>query len=563
MPNVAYDFWEGCNVHGLKRVEEFTSLSRIEFKQYCEDTINDYVKQAVELGADEVTARKKITRSISDEYFFFFCIAVLGLDYIDHDFGYRLCMSIQYDKWHKLWVIAREHYKSTLITCASTLWELCKDPNRTYCIYSYTVDMAKEKFLGMIKKWIETNDLLRYLYDDVFWSDPSKGYEILPNGKRITWSWTNKALEFKRTINSKEKTIEVGGIHGSSKTGGHFSHQIFDDCETFDNVTTPYSIETLYNEILMATNTGQTANMNICFVGTFYAKEDAYTRMIKEHVIDEAVVQSCYDENGESIHYSQKDLEVKRRKMGSLTIWSTQMLCDPSLSNQSSFVNEWVQFWRPWNAENFNNLNIYTIVDPSSGRTSKKHDYTAVVTVGIGYGETIMILDMFKDKITLEGKFKILVEQYVKYHPEHVFYEEVGMQSDIESLQREMERTNTYFPILKFSPIKWGEKSARIEKVQFEFKNRRIWLPEHCYHDTAVGDRVDMTGFFLSSEYSGYPHIMHDDMLDCISHVIHLLRSGQIQAPTIHNSIHDVRLRGCKQDVEDASWEPMDYALEA
>lgn len=559
----AFDFWEGCNVHPLWEVNEFTSLSREEFLSYCDNTVEEYVEEAVKLGCDEALARKTIIRQVCEKYYFYFEIRILKREFLNHDFGYRLCMAIQYNKWNKLWIIAREHYKSTCITCDSTLWELCKDPNRTYCIYSYTVDMAKEKFLAPIKNTIETNELLRYIWDDVFWEEPARGYDKGPNGKRIPYTWTGKQIELKRTIECKEKTIEVGGIHGSSKTGGHFSHQIFDDCETMDNVTTAYSIETLYQEILMSFNTGQTSNMNFCFVGTFYAKEDAYTRMVKEHIIEEAIVQSCYDKNGESIHYSQEELNYKRLRMGSLSVWATQMLCDPSMSSQSAFDQNWLQFWNPQAVENFNNLNIYTVVDPASEKSSKKHDFTAIVTVGIGPGENIMVLDYFKDHLTFEGKFKKLVEMYVKYHPSAVFYEEVGMQSDIASLSREMERCNTFFPIQKFSPISWGDKPTRIEKVQFEFQNRRIWLPARCFHTISTGERVDMTSFFISSEYSGYPHIIHDDMFDCLAHVIHLLRSGQLQAPDFTYDSLDERRGRRKEKVIDASWEPMTYALEA
>ena len=564
MPDInTFDFWEGCNVHPLWDISDFTNLSREDFLTQCDQTVEDYVTEAVKLGYDEALARKTIIRQICEKYFFYFEIRILKREFMNHNFGYRLAMCVQYHKWNKLWVIAREHYKSTQITCDSTLWELCKDPNRTYCIYSYTVDMAKEKFLAPIKNTIETNELLRYIWDDVFWEEPARGYEKGTNGKRIPYKWTDKQIELKRTIACKEKTIEVGGIHGSSKTGGHYSHQIFDDCETLDNVTTGYSIETLYQEILMAFNTGQTNNMNFCFVGTFYAKEDAYTRMIKDHIVEEAIVQSCYDENGVSIHYPQEVLDFKRGRMGSLSVWATQMLCDPSMASQNTFNQEWLQFWEPSSMENFNNLNIYTVVDPASEKSSKKHDFTAICTVGIGPGETIMVLDYYKDHLTFEGKFKKLVEQYVKYHPEFVYYEEVGMQSDIASLSREMERCNTFFPIQKFSPIGWGDKPTRIEKVQFEFQSRRVWLPKYCFHTTSTGEVIDMTSFFISSEYSGYPHIIHDDMLDCLSHIVHLLREGKLSAPEFRYDSLDSRRRFRKEIAEDATWEPMEYARRA
>ena len=141
MPDInTFDFWEGCNVHPLWDISDFTNLSREDFLTQCDQTVEDYVTEAVKLGYDEALARKTIIRQICEKYFFYFEIRILKREFMNHNFGYRLAMCVQYHKWNKLWVIAREHYKSTQITCDSTLWELCKDPNRTYCIYSYTVD---------------------------------------------------------------------------------------------------------------------------------------------------------------------------------------------------------------------------------------------------------------------------------------------------------------------------------------------------------------------------------------------------------------------------------------
>ena len=273
-----YESFKAYNVRGLLPV---TGITREQFWQEANGMVTDAVAIAREAGADEREqehVRLEAIRRLAESSLFYFCVVVLNLYFINNDYGYRLCLDVQYNKWRKLWVIAREFFKSTIITEASTLWEIINDPNQTYCIYSYKTDMAM-KFLNVIKSWIENNALIRKLWPHIFWENPAMGYEDTEYGRR-RWAWTSEQIEVKRTIESKEKTIEVAGVMGSSKTGAHFSRQIFDDTETQKNVETPDAIEKLLMQTLMAFNTGQTEHLEYCFVGTFYARADVYYRMI-------------------------------------------------------------------------------------------------------------------------------------------------------------------------------------------------------------------------------------------------------------------------------------------
>lgn len=564
MATIKHDFWEGCKVRPLAKASDFTALSREQFYRSCLETISSVKEEAEANGLDVNECVRQITRKIAEKYLFFFCVYVLDMKFIDNDYGYRLCFDVQYNKWQKIWVIAREHFKTTIITQASTLWEICKNPEMTCCIYSYKPDSASV-FLSQIKKWVETNDMLRGIWSDVFWDDPTKGYEILPDGRRITWKWTSSALEVKRKTTAKEATLEIGGIEGSSRTGAHFSHQIFDDCETPKNVQTGEAIEKLYNQITMAFNTGQTANLNYCFVGTFYAKEDAYTRLIKNHVIESAVIQSCYDENGMGILYSEEELARKRLTLGTLYNWATQMLCNPAQATNASLKEDWLQYWEPNKAEGFKNLNVYTIVDPASGKAGKRHDRTAIWTVGVANGGQLMLIDLVYGSLTFEDKWRSLVQIYKKFHPITIFYEEVGMQSDIDSLRREMERTNIYFPVSNYNPNSWGPKEQRIEKLQFALSMRRLWFPRNCFHQDNDGNFSDTINQFINLEYLSYPYSKNDDALDCLSSIIFLLNSGKIiesdfAMDSVEISRFDKVMKKSKEE-EDLEYDPMSFAI--
>ena len=547
-------FYESFKDYNVRGVLPVTGISREQFIDEANGIVRDAVESAKLSGASDTEieqTRRYVIRQISESSLFYFCIAILNLYYVNNDYGYRLCLDVQYNKWNKLWVIAREHYKSTIITCASTLWEIVKDPNLTYCLYSYKEDMAM-KFLGIIRGWVENNALLRAVWSDVFWSNPALGYEDQPDGKRLRWTWTASAIEVKRTIESKEKTIEVAGVLGSSKTGSHFSRQIFDDIETQRNVETPDAIEKLLSQTLMAFNTGQTEHLEFCFVGTFYARADVYYRMIKDGVFQESIVQPCVDDQGYSIHFSNEALEQKYRLMGP-AVFATQMMDDPSFNSVATFKAEWIHYWTP----KPDGLNVYMIVDPASGKTGRKHDYTVIIAFGVDALGNLMVLDMVRDKIGLENKFITLATLYQRYRPIRLYYEQVSMQQDISSLEMLMDKYNTRFPITPFNPSKWGDKGARIEKLRNKFEVGQVYIPSQAMHRNFEDRMEDMIKTFYMEEFIGYPSVLHDDGLDCLASANLLLTDRELQTPL--NQLDRKKKR--KQEAEEDSYSPMQYAI--
>lgn len=558
-----YDSFAGCDVRWLS---EPTGLSRTEFKAECAKIIAEAESKASARGLSEEDVnevRLNTMRQLGESSLFFFCVSILGLvarddktgeiieGFVDSDYGYRLCLDVQENKWKKLWVLAREHYKSTIITCASTLWEIIRNPNATFCIYSYKEDMAK-KFLGQIRGWIEDIPLVRALWPDIFWENPALGYEDLPNGQRKRWAWTSTEIEVKRRVKSKEKTIEVAGIGGNSKTGAHFRYQIFDDAETIGSVGSPEAIDSLYQSVMMAFNTGQTGKLDFCFVGTFYARADVYYRMLKNGIFRQAVIQPCVDKDGKPILFSYEALEEKYRSMGA-SVFATQMMCDPSFNSSATFKAEWVRRWSP----NPEGLNVYVVVDPASGKTSKKHDFTVMLAFGIDSLGNILVLDMIRDKIGLEQKFISLASFVQRYNPVRIYYEQVSMQQDISSLEMLMDKYHTRFALIPFNPTKWGDKGARIEKLRNKFEYQQVYLPESCVHANFDGTNEDMVSTFYYDEYLGYPTVMHDDALDCLSSANLLYTDGELQAPVNQTLSRKIREREALDD----DYSPFAYAV--
>lgn len=544
------EFFKGYNVRGL---EEARGMPRADFYREALALVRASKEEALAAGhipVEAEAAQLRAVRQLGEGSLFFFCVFVLGLGYVNNDYGYRLCQDVQEHKWGRMWIIAREHLKSTVITCASTLWEVLQDPEQTYCIYSYKQEMA-ETFLRQIRMWCENNALLRTVWSDRIWANPAKCHEDAADGGRgRSWVWTSTQLEFRRQTDSKEKTIEAAGIVGSSKTGYHFSRQIFDDVETAKYVETPEAIEKLYMSFSMAFNTGQTQHLDFCIIGTFYAKADIYAQAIKNRVVEEAVVQPCVSTDGVPLLFSLEDLKKKHRQMGP-SVFATQMMCNPSFSTMQAFDPAWWSTWAP----NPEGLNVYVVVDPSSGRQTSRHDYTAIWTIGVDGEGKLMCLDLYRDKAGMDAKYNVLCSLHQEYRVLGVFYEQVGMQQDIAFLQMLMEKHNFYFSLTPYSPLKWGKKDGRISKLLDAFQQGKVWMPKGSrVRRNWEGREVDMVDEFYREEYLGYPTIPHDDALDCLASAWMLVVEKYIQLPM------GKAKRGEAKGQAKASYDPFEYA---
>src|SRR5271168_482104 len=73
------------------------------------------------------------------------------------------CREVQAQPNDHLDLWAREHYKSTIITFALTIFDILRDPELTVGIFSHTSDIARA-FLRQIKQELETNGRLYQLY---------------------------------------------------------------------------------------------------------------------------------------------------------------------------------------------------------------------------------------------------------------------------------------------------------------------------------------------------------------------------------------------------------------
>ena len=445
---------------------------------------------------------RNAVRELSKESLFFLCVFVLGMDYIDNDFAYNFCCEIDRKCYGRIWICAREHFKSTLLTKAHTIQEIIRNPEECICIYSYNDSIAKA-FLNDIKTTIEGSDLLKAYFDDIFWENPSK--ECM----RLGLKWNADGLTVKRKSVRKEPTVGCSGLVTGQETGMHYTIGVYDDCVTPDSVKTPDMITTTIKQWEMSLNTLSSQNLRYVVIGTFYHFQELYNHII-DNKICEPIVQPCRDKDGKPVLYSEEALQMKQKTMGS-SVWASQMMCDPREARKDTFSMSWI---RRWDAQTWNNLNIYCFVDPS-GKVSRKRDYTAVWVIGYAPDGNYMVIDMWRDKLNLSQRTNLMFTIARNYKPKMFFYEEFGMQSDIVHIREAMDGNNYRFAI---TPVKnTTEKGLRIESLQPELEGQKLYFPMKCLHTNWEGHPEDMLDTFFREECQNYPFIIHDDALDSLA----------------------------------------------
>lgn len=436
---------------------------------------------------------------------FFLLVVVLGRADASRPWVYERCREFEAQPDGRLVLLAREHYKSTMITFAATIQAVLRDPNVTVGIFSHTRPIAKS-FLSQIKREFEQNAVLKGLFPDILWDKPDK--------EATRWSMDDGII-VKRTANPKESTIEAWGLVDGQPTSKHFGLMVYDDVVTKESVNTPDQIAATTQAWELSLNLGTDGGRKR-YVGTRYHQNDTYATMMKRGI--PVMLHAATDDgtpSGNPVLISRESLEEKRKLMGAYT-YSCQMLLNPVAEGSMGFRQEWLCYWI--NQPKRDMMNVYITVDPSSGKKKGGGDYTVMLVHGLGGDGNYYLLDGIRDRLNLSQRAQELMRLVRKWTPIAVGYEEYGMQADIEHLRTVMEQQSYRFNLI---PVGGKlSKSDRILKLVPAYSSGRVWLPCRSVFVDAEGKARDLVKEYIEDEYSMFPVCTHDDMLDCHARIL-------------------------------------------
>jgi predicted phage terminase large subunit-like protein len=442
---------------------------------------------------------------------------------MNRDWIFARCREVQGEPNGHLDLWAREHYKSTIITWGLTIQDILAShgdgPEERYAgreitvgIFSHTRPIAKG-FLIQIKREFEDNEDLKALFPDVLWAKPES--------EAPKWS-EDGGIIVRRKTNPKESTVEAWGLVDGQPTGKHFFVRVYDDVVTRESVYTPEQIKKTTEAWELSDNLGSEDGW-VRTIGTRYHAHDTYKTMMDRKVAVPRIHTCTRDgierfEPDNCVLMKPETLVAKRRAQGVYT-FAAQMLQNPTADKAQGFREEWLRYW---DAASAAGMNVYLLVDPSSGKRRAErgvdNDYTSMIAIGLTASGHYRVLDMVRDRLNPTERIRRLFEMHRKWKPIRVGYEEYGLAADVHHIGVEQEGKNYPFEIVTLAGR--VPKPDRIRRLVPLCENGLVWLPRTCMHQDWEGAAYDATRLFVDEEYLTFPVCRHDDMLDCLARIL-------------------------------------------
>lgn len=423
---------------------------------------------------------------------------------IEQPWLFQRCREVQAKPNGYLDLWAREHYKSTIITCGLTIQDILNNPELTVGIFSHTRPIAKA-FLRQIKREFEGNDTLKSWFPDILHKDP--------RSESQKWS-EDEGIIVKRTSNPKEATIEAWGLVDGQPTSKHFKLMVYDDVVTRESITTPEMIAKVTEAWELSRSLTSEGGCTR-YIGTRYHFADTW-RVIMDR---EAAIPRIYPAtkdgaiDGEPTLMTRERLAEKRKEQGPYT-YSAQMLLNPIADDTQGFKEGWLRFYE--SVGEGDGMNKYILVDPASSK-KKESDYTSMAVIGLAQDQNYYLLDLVRDRLSLTERADFLFALHKKWRPMRVGYEQYGMMADIEHVKDRQKRENYRFDIVELKGR--VAKIDRIRRLIPIFENGKFWLPEKLWRTNYENKLVELIRSLVEEEFKPFPVGLHDDALDAIARI--------------------------------------------
>ena len=164
-------------------------------------------------------------------------------------------------------------------------------------------------------------------------------------------------------------------------------------------------------------------------------------------------------------------------------------------------------------------LKVYVLVDPANTQR-KASDYTALVTIGIDAQGDLWFIDIIRDKLTLDGRAKLVYDVLKRNGIHVVHYESVGFQSsDAKSIKEMGQRQDWYINVIEVKASKQS-KEDRIRGLQYFFEQAKVhWPAKYLYFSKYHQRQLDMVDIFRRELWM-FPSCEKDDLADCASFIL-------------------------------------------
>lgn len=395
-----------------------------------------------------------------------------------HSWLFERCREVEANPDDHLDLWARGHYKSSIGTFAGVIQEIMVDPEITIAIMSGTNKVA-QPFLVQIQQEFENNEDLKRIHSDVLWAEPRKEAPLWARDKGIT---------VKRKGNPKEATVEAFGVIDGMRTGKHYDLLDFDDLIDESMVGNPEMVQKVTQRWELAGNLGRhTKKTRKWHWGTRYSYADTYGVIIDRGILKERRYPATHNGTLKGVPVLMQPAEWDKVKLAQKSTVAAQMLLNPLAGAENSFSMSTIKQYDVIPSI----LNVYIMCDPSKGRGIRS-DRTAIIVIGVDLAGNKYLLDGYAHRMRLSERYQKLKQLETKWrdHPGvqvvKVGYEQYGMQSDLETIEENMQREGVFFAIEEMNSSKDGSgknaKPDRISRLEPDMNRGAFYVPAVVYH---------------------------------------------------------------------------------
>lgn len=481
------------------------------------------IARAIKGGAipENETFRKLVLNDLWFVVFF-----VLKVDIANHPFVVGYCREVEDGKQdYTIDLVAREHFKTTVVTKAEVIQRILRNPEERIAIFSHTRPAAKA-FLRSVKLVFEGSEFLKALFPDILYQNPET--------QSSKWS-EDDGLMLRRDGFYNESTLEAWGLLEGMPVGKHFTHRVYDDIETQDIVGNPDTVNRLKDAYDISQNLG-TYNGTHRVVGTPYHyngvlqyikemkdinKKNVYTVRLKPATDDGTI-------NGRPVFLSQERIDILKINEYS---FNCQQLLNPAPTKHQKLNPDYLKEISleliPADAYKF------MLIDPAGDSRDGKGDAWAMVVCAVEPkmdnigASNVYITDAVIEPMTESAAIEAIARMYMANGIIlKVCYEKQGnitpavMLHVVNALKTKgryiSEESNSLFWLKHQS----RNKEERITSaLQWPLNNGKLHISQTIH--TSYRDR-------LKNEMSQFPY-WHDDGLDALSYLYDVVKDFSFQ----------------------------------
>lgn len=500
--------------------------------------------------SDEVWVRTCI-KELLDNCLWAWIAYVLKIPFAHHPFIVSACVEVQRMPVERRAIIwARGHCKSTIVTCAAVMQLICRNPEKTVLLMSYTRGAAL-KFFNQIKRILEESGFLKFAYVDALYADPI----------REAHKWSEDAgLFLKRKSFAKEPNLYASGLLEGMPVGGHYDLIVPDDVMVEDLVNSPGQVELLKERFAVSKNLLNDGGW-IWVVGTPYTPDDLI-QVVRGQVRGDGKPVYCLsfrpateggEWNGKAVFLSESFLEELRmnpRKFGS------QQLLNPTPDDIRKLNWQYVKFVEPQDVPK--NLFKFMVIDPAGERKDRVGDAWAIEVWGVepyrddvGASDVYLLDACLEDMPIFEALDRIVKMYVAAGRIMQLGVEKVG-QSTMEmhvaaALRSKGKNLSVESGNLKILKPGGRTKAERVEgALVWPLNNGKIHISK-----AVPGTVIDR----LKCEFDRFP-MWHDDGIDAAAYLYDMLKDYKFGLrPSSENKKKDPQwLREWRSERGSKSW---------